>query len=129
MASADGGGLREAASHVLATLVDIGRSRLELVTVELEEERLRLARLWIAATCTLFLAFVTVVMLAGWIVLLCEPAQRAAVLGVITAAFGAAATAAAWRWRQLGECRPALLDATLTELRNDRAALHAPAQP
>jgi uncharacterized membrane protein YqjE len=125
MASAnDGGGLRDAASHVLATLLDIGRGRLELIAVEIEEERLRLARLWMVATCTLFLAFVGVVMLAGWIVLLCEPTRRVAAIGGLTAAFLAAALVAGRQWRHLAACKPPLLDATLSELRNDRAALH-----
>jgi uncharacterized membrane protein YqjE len=125
VAAPDSTGLRDAASHVLATLLDIGRGRLELVAVEIEEERLRLARLWIVATCTLFLAFVGVVMLAGWIVLLCEPAHRLAAVGALSAVFFAAALVAGWQWRRLSMHKPPLLDASLSELRNDRAALHA----
>ena len=79
------------AQQVLATLVGIGQSRLELITVELEEERLRLARLWIAAAVTLFFGFVAQVLLAGWIVLACDPADRLAALGALSAGFAAAA--------------------------------------
>ncbi len=122
-------GVRGAAQQVLATLVDIGRSRLELVTVEIEEERLRLARLWIAATCTLFFAFVGLVMLAGWIVLLCDPANRLTALGAFAALFMVAGVVGAWRWRRLAGRKPALLHATLAELRNDRAMLQARAEP
>jgi uncharacterized membrane protein YqjE len=127
MASADGDGtgLRDAASRVLTTLVDIGRGRLELIAVEIEEERLRLARLWIVATCTPFLAFAGVVMLAGWIVLLCEPANRLVALGALTAAFLAAALVAGWQWRRPSARKPPLLNATLAELHNDRTALQA----
>lgn len=122
-------GLRGAARQLLGTLIDIGQSRLELVTVELEEERLRLARLWVVATCTLFFAFVGVVLLAGWIVLLCDPANRLAALGALTALFVAAGVAGAWRWRRLVVNKPPLLHATLAELRNDRAALQARGEP
>lgn len=128
MSPADGpstAGLRDAAQQVLATLIEIGQSRLELATVELEEERLRLARLWIVATCTLFFAFVFCVLLAGWIVLLLDPAHRLAALGGLTTLFLAAGLAGAWRWRRLVVDKPPLLQATLAELRNDRAALRA----
>jgi uncharacterized membrane protein YqjE len=131
MRTADGdptAGLRGAAQQVLATLVDIGRSRLELVTVELEEERLRLARLWVAATCTLFFAFVGLVLLAGWVVLLFDPANRLAALGALAALFIAAGIIGAWRWRRLAGRKPALLHATLAELRADRTVLEARAE-
>jgi hypothetical protein len=78
-------GLRNAVQQMLATLVGIGQSRLELISVELEEERLRLARQWIAVTATLFLSFVALVLLAGWIVLVCDPANRLAALGALIA--------------------------------------------
>lgn len=125
----DSGGLRDAASQVLATVLDIGRGRLELIAVEIEEERLRLARLWVVATCTLFLAFVGVVLLASWIVLLCDPEHRVAATGAVTAAFLAAAGVAGWQWRRLSANKPPLLDATLAELRNDRTALRASRSP
>lgn len=120
-----GAGLRDAAQHVLATLIDIGQSRIELVTVELEEERLRIARLWIACTGTLFLAFVATLLLAGWIVLLVEPRHQLAALGGLTALFVAATAVAAWQWRRLMQRKPPLLHATLAELRRDSAALQA----
>jgi uncharacterized membrane protein YqjE len=122
-------GLRDALARMLATLLDIGRGRLELVAVEIEEERLRLVRLWMVATCTLFFAFVGVVSMAAWIVLLCEPADRATALGMLTGVFAAAGALGAWQWRRLGTQRPPLLHATLAELRKDGAALQGHAPP
>lgn len=122
-------GLRDAAQQVLATLVDIGHSRLELLTVELEEERLRLARLWVVATCTMFFGFVGVVLFAAWIVLLCDPAHRFAALGALTALFLAACVAGAWQWRRHVAQKPPLLQATLDELRNDSAVLRGGTAP
>lgn len=116
-------GLRAAAQQVLADVVEIGRTRLELATVELEEERLRLARLWVGATVTLFLLFAGVVLAAAWIVMLCPPEQRVTALGVLAGAFLVAAGVAGWRWRQLSADRPPLLHATLGELRRDQDEL------
>jgi uncharacterized membrane protein YqjE len=127
-ADSDAPGLRDALLRLFAGVLDIGRSRLELVTVELEEERLRLVRLWMAATCTLFFAFAAAMLMAAWIVLLCEPADRPTALGLLTAAFAAAAGLGAWQWRRLRVQRSPLLHATLAELRKDGAALqgHTP---
>lgn len=119
------GGLRDAAQQVLGSLIDIGRGRLELATVELEEERLRIARLFITAACTLFFAFAALLMLSAWIVMLCEPADRVFALGLLSGVYVAAAIAGGWTWRRLGLRKPPLLQATLAELHNDRAALRA----
>lgn len=132
MEAADGpatAGLRSAAQQLLATLIGIGQTRLELAAVEFEEERLRLARLWIAATGTLFLALVALVLLTGWIVLACDPADRLTALGALTAGFAAAAGTAAWQWRRLITHKPPFLHATLAVLRSDRAALQGRPQP
>lgn len=120
----DGSSLRDAAQQVLASLLDIGRTRLELVTVELEQERIRIARLWILATVSLFLLFVGLVLGAGWIVLLCEPQDRVLALGLLSLSFLLTAAVAAWYWRRLATGRPPLLSSTLDELRLDGAALN-----
>jgi uncharacterized membrane protein YqjE len=116
-------GLRDAAQQVLADVIEIGRTRLELATVELEEERLRLARLWVGAAVTLFLLFAGLMLSAAWLVMLCPPEQRVLALGLLAAGFLAAAGFSAWRWRQLAVNRPPLLHATLAELRHDRDAV------
>ncbi len=116
-------GLRDAAQQVLADVIEIGRTRLELATVELEEERLRLARLWLGAAVTLFLLFVSVLLAAAWLVWLCPPEQRLLALGGLALAFFAATGVSAWRWRRFAASRPPLLHATLAELRQDREEL------
>lgn len=119
------GGLRGALQQVLGSLLDIGRTRIELAAVELEEERLRLVTLWISATVTLFLGFVAVVLATALVVLLCEPGQRVAALGSLLAGFTVAALAAGWHWRRLARSRPALLQSTLEQLQQDRRSLPA----
>ena len=119
-------GAADALPQLLGTLLDSGRTRLELLGVELEEERLRLVALFIAAAVTMFCALVASALLAAWLVLLCEPAQRPLAVGAATALFSGAAAFGAWRWRRLTQRRPPLLQATLAELQRDHAAF-APA--
>ena len=123
------GGLRASARQVLASLIDIGRTRLELATVELEEERLRLARLWIGAVVTLFLLFVGIVLASACIVLASAPENQLTVLALLAAAFLGAAGAAAWRWRRLAASPSPLLYGTLRELRRDEETLSGTDRP
>lgn len=90
-----------AGGRLVDALLDAGRAHAELLQSGLEAQRLRLARLWIAAACTLFFALVASVWLAAWLVLLCEPAWRATAAGLATAAFALAAAVGAWRWRAI----------------------------
>ena len=123
------GGLRESARHLLGSVVDLGRTRLELATVEIEEERLRLARMMVGAVVALFLLFVAVVLAVAWIVLLFDAGQRTAALGVLCVAFLVAAALAGRHWQRLGRERQGLLHATLEGLRQDGAALAQPKAP
>jgi uncharacterized membrane protein YqjE len=121
--------LPAAARQVLATLMSIAQSRLALATVELDEERLRVARLWMACTATLFFGFLGAVLLTAWVVLWSEPMNRLTVLAVLTAAAAAAAGLAAWWWRDLAATKPPLLQATLHALRDDGAAWFGSPKP
>ncbi|MEW6707473.1 MAG: phage holin family protein [Pseudomonadota bacterium] len=118
-------GIRQTALQLAATLVDIGHTRLQLAATEIEEERLRLARQWLAAACALYLIALAVLLACAWIVLATPAEQRVLVLGLLTAAFAAAGAWAAWRWRALASRKPMLLSATIAELREDAAALRA----
>lgn len=115
--------LRDAVGRTLATLVDIVQTRLELASVEFEEERLRLGGLALAAACTLFFAFAALTAFTVALVLWCPPESRPAVLAAAGALASLVAVAAAWRWRHLAATRPPLLQATLAELQADGAAL------
>jgi len=116
------GGLRDATHRLLASALAIGRTRLELATIELEAERLHLAHLLIAASITLFLLFLGLLLAAGWIVAVCAPADRPLALALLTALFLGAAAAGAWHWRRVALRKPPLLEATLAALQEDLAA-------
>lgn len=123
MTTPAGGGLRAAARQVLVNLLEIGRTRLELFVVELEEERLRLARMWIGAVVTLFLLFVGIVLASAGFVLWCAPENRLTALLVLAGVFLVAAAVSAWRWRRLAQSPSPLLNATLDELKRDQETL------
>lgn len=117
------GGWREAAWRLLGGLLDLGRTRIELAAVELAEERLRIARLLIAAVITLFLLATGLLLAVVWLVLWCDPAQRLAVLGGLAVACALAGALSAWRWQVMAASTPPFLQATLAELARDHAAL------
>lgn len=116
------GGWRAAAWQVLGDLHDIGRNRIELASVELAEERLRLARRCVGAVITLFLLGLGLLLAVAWLMLWCEPAQRLALLGGLAVLCLGAAVIAAWRWYRLAADAPPLLQATLAEFARDRSA-------
>lgn len=118
-------GLPHAARQVLATLVDMGRTRLELVTVELEEERLRLARQLLLAACTLFLAFVGALLAAAWAVFLCPPERRLVAAGIVTALYLGGALLCAWQWHRIASRRTPMFAESIEALRRDQSALRA----
>ncbi len=120
-------GLRQAAREVLATLVDAGQTRLQLAATELEEERLRLARLLLCATGALFLLGVGIVLAAGALVLWCAPENRLLALAGLSLAFVFTGLLAVWHWLRLAQAKPPLLNATLGELRQDADSLRGSA--
>ncbi len=119
-------GLLGTVRELLAALVDVGQTRLELASTELEEERLRLVEQLLWATLALFLTGVGLVLASLLLVLLFWDGPREWVLGGIAAAFLLGAAWAATVWRRKVREKPPFLAATLVELRRDRAALHRP---
>jgi uncharacterized membrane protein YqjE len=118
-----GSGIFSSLRAVLASLPDIAATRLQLAGVELEQQRLHLAQMFLLAICSLFLTGVGLVLLAMLLVLVFWDGPRVLVLGVLTALFLLSGAALAWRWRQARQHRPAFLADTLQELKNDRDAL------
>jgi uncharacterized membrane protein YqjE len=116
-------GIGGAARQVLADAVDLGRLRLELAAVELEEERHRLARLALGAALTVLLGLVAVLLACAWLVLASPPEHRVALLGGLVAASAIATAVVGWRWRQLAASKPPLLQHTLEQLHRDGQAL------
>lgn len=79
-------GLFAALKNTAATLVAIGKTRVELLVTELEEEKLRLMSLWSKAIGAAFMLAVGIVMAVFWLALAFWE-QRTLVFGISTVIF------------------------------------------
>ncbi len=116
-------GLLGSARLMLSVLLEIGQTRLQLASTEIEEERLRLAQMLIAATLALFFLGLALVLLSMLLLVLFWDEYRLLVLAALSAVYLAAGIGMAWRWQQRALARPPLLASTLAELGRDRDAL------
>ena len=116
-------GLLGSARAVLVALLEIGQTRLQLASTELEEERLRIAELLLFATAALFFLGIGIVLATLLLVLLFWDGPRVLVLALAAAAFLAIGAGLAAAWRRKAAAKPPLLASTLAELQRDREAL------
>ncbi len=118
-----GGGLLMSVRVLFGTLLDMARTRLELIATELEEERLHLARLLLYGFLALFffglgvLALSLLVIAAFW-----DTHRLLAITAVVVVYLGSALFCVLCLRRQMRR-KPRLFSATLAELNKDRAAL------
>ena len=80
------GSLFSALKNSTATLVAIGKTRLELLVTEIEEEKLRLMSLWSKAIGAAFMLAIGVVLLVFWLALAFWE-QRVLVFGLASLLF------------------------------------------
>lgn len=112
--------------RLLATMLDIGQVRLELLTTEFEREKLRIfdGLVW-AAVALLFIG-VGLLLVAALLVALAPENSRLLVLGLLAAV---SLALGAWLVRQAKRRLSSpggALAATRTELERDRSALRPP---
>jgi uncharacterized membrane protein YqjE len=119
-------GLLHSLRRVLAGVIEIVQTRIELVITELEEQRLRTGQ--IAATEFFALFFLAMAIILGTltVVMLFWQTNPMAVLAGFTALYLALAIIAAVVLRTRLKARPRLLSATLAELLRDRDHLKPP---
>jgi uncharacterized membrane protein YqjE len=108
---------------MLATLLELGSTRLELVSVEIQEQIEYAASLLLWGIAAIFFASLTVLLLALTIVIACWEQHRLLAACLVTAAFALIAISAALVVRQRLQQRPRFLSATSGELRRDAEAL------
>lgn len=109
------------AGTLLATL----RTRLELISVELEEELARYSSYLLWSLVALFCAGIAVLLAILLIVALYWDSHRMLVLLSLIALFGGAAIVLAWWLRLAIRNKPRLLASTFSELKKDSASLRA----
>lgn len=108
---------------MLATLVTLAHTRLELVTVEIEQEVQRLTGIVLWAIAGIFCGGLAVLMLAITIVIALWDDHRLLAAGLVTLLFVGVAIVAALVVRHRLRTRPPLLAATIGELKRDARAL------
>ena len=116
-------GLLASVRRMLATLLELGSTRLELVSVEIQEQIEYAASLLLWGIAAIFFASLTVLLLALTIVIACWDQHRLLAAGLVTAAFALIALVAALVVRRRLQSRPRFLSATSGELRRDAEAL------
>ncbi len=113
------------ARRLLALLLSIVSTRLELLANELQEERLRLTQMLLFALFALFCFGLGVLLLTVFIVVLFWDDHRLAVTGALSAVFFALGLSMLVLLRNKTRARSKLFSASLAELANDRAQLDA----
>lgn len=105
------------------SLLNSARERIELVALELQEEKLRFLQtmIWIAAS--VFSAMLAITFASITIVYLFWDSARLAVLGGFTIFYGVAFWIVLRKCRQCLTRQPRPFEATLGELQNDRACI------
>lgn len=108
---------------MLATLVALTHTRLELLTVELEQEGERLVGTLLWAILGIFCGGLAVLMIALTIVIVFWDDHRLLAAGLVTLLFAGLAVAASLVVRHRLRTRPRFLSATIGELARDARAL------
>jgi uncharacterized membrane protein YqjE len=119
-ASPDGlsGTLRRMADVTLATI----RNRLELLAVEVEEEKCRLVQALVLGAIAVALAVVTLTLLSLLVVIVFWDHGRIPAVAILSGLFGSGAVIAACSFRRCLAKGPGF-QSTLEELNKDRACL------
>ena len=117
------GGLFTSIAQLLATAIGIAQTRLELLSTELQEEVHRVAEIMVYAAITALAAGVGLFLLALVIIFVFWDTHRMAASIGVTSTFLLIAVVAGLVLRAKVRAKPPLLDATLAELKKDRATL------
>ena len=115
-----GGGILASLGRLLKTALAIGQNRLELLLVELQEERWRVFDLLLLSGLVLILAAMTLTVATVTIVVVCMKADRLDLVVALMVAYLVATVIGFWRLRsRLKRWVP--FSATLAELKKDKA--------
>lgn len=117
-------GLFSALKHIAATVLASGKTRLELLSNEIEVEKLRAIRLVLVAQGMLFCFGVGIVLAVAFLVALFWE-QRLAILGIFAFVFLGLGGMFAGRFRQESRRSDRIFAASLAELEQDLRHLKA----
>jgi uncharacterized membrane protein YqjE len=114
--------LRNLARTVLATV----QTRIELFASDIDEQRVRLARIAVLAAVAAFCLGLAVILLVFFLVVLFWDSDRLLAIGALCGVFAAGGIAVCLILRSALTQRPKFLSATLAELRKDETRLGGP---
>ena len=117
------GGLIESAQNMLASVLDLGRTRFELFGAELREELARLATTVLGGLAALMLAALGLAFGAAALILHASEANRLPMTIGVAMFFVVAAAIVGWQVRRVAGAKPRAFDATISELENDLKAI------
>lgn len=113
-------GLFSSLKTLSVSLIDIVRIRLEILSLDVAEERERLTTLLVSVLVALFCLGVGVVLLTILIVVLLWDSHRLAALGSLTGVFLAIGGGLGWFAMNMLKAKPKLFETSLAELSKDR---------
>jgi uncharacterized membrane protein YqjE len=116
------GQLAASSKQIARRLITIGENRLQLLSVEVQEERERLLRAFLMALGVAVFGLLAGMTLAAAIVVLFWPYSHIGALLTLTVLYGAAGVCLWWRLSVLARDWESL-SASLEQLRKDRACL------
>lgn len=119
-------GLMHSLRALVASLLATVRTRGELLQVELQEERLRVAGIAVFALAAAFFLAMAVLLLSFCVILLFWDTHRVLVSGLLGAAYLAVGAACALVARQRANSKSKLFAASLSELAKDGERLTSP---
>jgi uncharacterized membrane protein YqjE len=108
-------------TRLIGTLVSMLQTRLELITIELEEELLRVSSCFFLALCTLFFAGITVLLGLFLVIVLFWDAHRIGILITMMSLFGVLSVACGFWLKHRFFSKPFLLEQSMAELKKDVA--------
>ncbi len=125
-ATSNSGGLLRSLRILLANLLAVARTRGELLQVELEEEKLRLAGIVIYAVAAAVFLALAVVALTFFVMVLFWDTHRVMAAGVIVLAYAVIGIVCACIAHSRSRVKSKLFSASLAELGKDGARLSRP---
>ncbi|HLP98620.1 MAG TPA: phage holin family protein [Sideroxyarcus sp.] len=117
------GGLLESLKRLTGTLLLIVHTRLELLSNEVEEERLRIGQMLLYGSIALFFFGLTILLLTAFVVLAFWDSQRLTVLAFFGVLYLVAGALALNGLRRVAQERSRLFSASLSELEDDQERL------
>jgi uncharacterized membrane protein YqjE len=117
------GGLSDALFRLSGTVVALLQTRLELATVEFEEERERATELLVLVLCTILLALFALLFASLFVIAWFWESYRLWSIGGVTLFYAVLGVATLLRLQQRRRGKPPAFSATLAELSQDVSSL------